>query len=362
MRTPLVLITGVHPEAIDSVMMSLSWDLPETVVVRHRIDPESQVLTRVVSHAGGVLEREEIELEHACVSCALREDIVPTLERLARDARWGSIVAGLPTATEAVRLSALLARDTRLARHLRLAGIVTAMGGPRLVGDLLVDDLLGDDLLRERGWHSNPGDERGVGEVACAQLELADVVVLDADQEPQAVDLVRALARPDAVFVAGADRIDAAALVAGRHRHASATQWSSPLLEVDVPTLGKGHAWRLDLSSTRPFHPDRLLDQIELLGAGRHRSRGCFWVPTRPDLVLEWSGAGGQLSIGRWGGWGRRSRRTHLVLTGVGPLPAELADAFRDLLLTPDEMGARSRWNVLEDGLEPWLGDIRDVA
>lgn len=357
MRTPLVLIDGVHPEAIDSVMLSLSWDLPGAVVVRHHIDPDSQVLTRIVSHAGGVLEREEIELEHACVSCALREDIVPTLERLGRDARWGSIVAGLPTATEATQLARALARDSRLARHLQLAGVVTTMGGASLV-----DDLLGDALLRERGWHSNPGDARGVGEVACAQLELADVVVLDADQGAEAVDLVRALARPGAELVLGADRLDPAALVAGRHRHAHASQWCSPVLEVDVPPLGAGRAWRLDLSSSRPFHPDRLLDQIERLGAGPHRSRGCFWVPTRPGVVLEWSGAGGQLSIGSWGTWGRRRPMTRLLLTGVGPLRAELAGAFHDLLLTPEELMARPRWSVLEDGLEPWLGDIRDVA
>ena len=56
---------------------------------------------RTISHAEGLLEQEQIPLEHACVSCALREDILPTLERLAQDGRWDSIVAGLPVATEA---------------------------------------------------------------------------------------------------------------------------------------------------------------------------------------------------------------------------------------------------------------------
>ena len=101
MRTPLLVVTGVDPVAMDATLMSLSWDLPDAVVVRHRIDPHSQVLTRTVSDASGVLEQEHVQLEHACVGCALREDILPTLERLGRDGRWRTIVSGLPTSTEA---------------------------------------------------------------------------------------------------------------------------------------------------------------------------------------------------------------------------------------------------------------------
>jgi G3E family GTPase len=358
MRTPLVVVTGVDPNAMDRAMVSLSWDLPRAVAVRHRIDPVSQILTRVVSDTSGVLDREEIPLEHACVTCALREDILPTLERLGREDRWSTIVSCLPTGTEADQLGTVLARDTRLARHLRLSGVVTAVGTNRLV-----EDLMGDDLLREHGLHTNPDDDRGVGEVACAQIEYADVLMLADEPGAEATDLVRALARPDALLVTGADQLDGNALAARRHQHHRTIAWCSPIPGVDLPGLGHSHAWRLDLSSPRPFHPDRLLDQIERLGAGRHRSRGCFWVPTRPGTVQEWAGAGGQLSIGGHGPRGRRTPLTRLILTGLGTTPTELIEAFEDLLLTPNEaLLDQRRWNVAEDGLEPWLGDIRDAA
>jgi G3E family GTPase len=357
-RTPLIVVTGVDPTVIDAAMLSLSWDLPQTAAVRHRIDPVSQVLTRTVSHAGGVLEHEDIALQHACVTCALREDIVPTLERLGRERRWGSIVAALPAGTEASQLAHLLASDSRLARHLRLSSIITALGS-----DGLVDDLLSDDLLRERGWHTNPGDDRGVGETACAQIELADVIVLPEDPRTEGTDLLRALARPDSDVVTGVDQLDGSALVAGRHQHKQAFGWSTPALDVELAPLGHSRAWRLDLSSPRPFHPERLVDQIERLGTGRHRSRGCFWLPTRPESALEWSGAGGQLSIGSYSTWTRRPPRTRLVFTGLGTAPADLVAAFEDLLVTAKEARLDQRhWDVPEDGLEPWLGDIRDVA
>jgi G3E family GTPase len=357
MRTPLVVVTGVDPVSMDATLLSLAWDLPRAVSVRHRIDPHSQVLTRTVSDVTGIVEQEETQLEHACVSCALREDILPTLERLARDDRWSTIVSGLPTATEAGQLPHALATNSRLARHLRLSNVIATVGATDVARDLL-----SDDLLRERGVHSNPHDDRGVGEVACAQVEFADVVVLDADPGVEATDLLHALARPGAPVVTGADRLDGAQLTADRHHHSLAAAWCSPELDIDLPPLGASHAWRLDLRSSRPFHPDRLLDQIERLGSGAHRGRGCFWVPTRPGDMLEWSGAGGQLSIGGYSPWGRRTPVTRLVVTGLGTPPGDMTAAFEEILLTPQEARQQQPWDVLEDGLEPWLGDIRDVA
>lgn len=358
MRTPVVVVTGVDPVVMDTALMSLSWDLPRAVSVRHRIDPHSQILTRIVSDASGILEQEHIRLEHACVSCALREDIVPTLERLARDDRWSSIVSGLPAGTEAGQLAHILATSSRLARRLKLSSVVAAVGSGNLV-----QDLLSDEQLCDRGVHTNPDDDRGAGEVGCAQIEFADVVVLDADPGTEATDLVRALARPGVPLVTGADQLDGTALSEQRHLHSLTAAWCSPEFGVGLPPLDGDHAWRLDLASRRPFHPDRLLDQIERLGTGVHRSRGTFWSPTRPGAVLEWSGAGGQLSIGSYSRWGRQTPATRLIFIGVGTPPPDLAAAFEELLLTPAEalLDPRS-WDVLEDGLEPWLGDIRDVA
>ena len=357
MRTSLVVVTSVDPAAMDATLLSLAWDLPRAVSVRHTIDPESQVLTRTVSDATGLLERHEVELEHACVSCALREDILPTLQRLAGDGRWSSIVSGLPVATEAGQLAQALATDTRLARRLKLSAVVAAVSASDAERDLI-----SDDLLRERGVHTNPYDDRGVGEVACGQIELADVLVLDAEPHPAAGDLLAALARPGAPILRGTDQVDGPGLVADRHHHSLASAWCSPELDVDVPALPPGRAWRLELRSSRPFHPERLLDHIERLGSGAHRARGCFWVPTRPGDLLEWSGAGGQLSIGGYSPWGRRTPMTRLLYTGLGTPPSDLVPAFEEVLLTPAEARRALPWDVVEDGLEPWLGDICDVA
>lgn len=354
MRVPVVLISGVDPDAMASAMVGLQFDLPDAVAVRHHIDVERGVLTRTVSDLTGVLESHETLLEHACVSCAIREDIVPTLERLARDGRWASIVAHLPVGAEAAHLCSVLTWDTRLARFLRISAVVAALGSAHPVRDLL-----GDDLLADRGRHCAHDDRRGVGEVLAAQVEYADVVVFDAAPDPVAAGLVAALARPEVSVLHGGHDLDGAALTGGLHQHARTDAWTCPARSDALPAVTAEGVWRLDLQSTHAFHPGRLLESLESLGGGAHRSRGCFWLPTRPGRTLEWDGAGGQLSIGDSGSWGRRTPFTRIVLTGVGGAPDHLRPAFEHLLLAPGETVAGPGG---EDGFEPWLGPIREVA
>jgi G3E family GTPase len=354
----VVLVTGVDPEPMAAVTVGLQWDLPGTVAVRHEIDVDRQVLTRVVSDAAGVVDQEEIELEHACVTCAIREDVVPTLERLARDGRWSSVLAHLPVGAEADQVCTVVALDTRLARHLRIVAVVAALSGRDLV-----EDLLGDALLRERGLHSSVEDARGVGEVGCAMVEYADVVAVTAPGTPEGLDLVRTLARPDATVVAGSEHLTGAEVLDRRHDHTRTNAWTSPLTTAELPPVASPLVWRAELTSPRAFHPDRLLEQLERIGAGRHRSRGCFSLPTRPGHAAVWDGAGGQLCIGTGDPWGRRTPQTRIALTGVGTAPAHLTEAFEEMLVRPEEaLPTEHSWRVTEDGFEPWLGEIRRVA
>lgn len=357
MRTDVIVLTGVDPDAMAATMVGLQFDLPGAVAVQHSIDVDRSVLTRLVSDMTGIVEHVQIDLEHACVSCAIREDIVPTLERLARADRWQTIISQLPLGAEAQQVCTVIGRETRLARHLRISAVVTSVDG-----ETAVEDLLGDDLLVERGTHSSADDRRGVGEVAAALVEYADLVVASGTTPTAAVELLQALARPQVPVVAGIEHLDAATFATRLHHHERSAGWTSPLRSGELPPPAWRHVWRLELTSPQPFHPGRLLDDIEQLGGGRHRSRGCFWLPTRPDRVAAWDGAGGQLSIGSGESWGRRMPETRLLFTGTGVPPARLTEAFGSMLLSPDEAATGGSWRHAEDGFEPWLGPIKRVA
>jgi G3E family GTPase len=148
-------------------------------------------------------------------------------------------------------------------------------------------------------------------------------------------------------------------VLGGRHDHAAGlrrrdARWVEPY---GGPT--EHGTWTLDLHSVRPFHPQRLLENIEALGGGRLRGRGRFWVPDRPDSICQWDGAGGQVSIGAVWRTGRELPTTHLVVTGQDPadLP-RVRDAFARCLLTVAEWAeGLTPWLGAEDPLAPWLGD-----
>jgi G3E family GTPase len=356
MRTvPVVVLTGVDADAMASATIALQWDLPNAVVVHHWIDVESGMLVRTVSDVTGVLERVEADLEHACVSCAVREDVVPTLERLARG-RWDAIVAHLPVGADAVQVCRVVAQDGQL-RGVRVAGVLCAVDGARLV-----DDLLGDELLRERGVQTAEDDDRGVAEVGAAQVEYADAVhILGAEESigDREVALVRALARPGALVLADGETLEPARLLAGIHDHAAAEAWAARVGSGPLHSVDSDHVWRLDLRADRPFHPDRLYQDIEAIGGGPRRSRGCFWLPTRPTVACVWDGAGGQLSIGVAEPWARRRPYTRILVTGMDDGRDAVAAAFRHCLLTDAELSRRGRfWESAGDGFEAWLGDI----
>jgi len=58
------------------------------------------------------------------------------------------------------------------------------------------------------------------------------------------------------------------------------------------------------LDDPRPFHPRRLWDVChQFLGAGIHRSKGFFWLPSRDDQVLVWNQAAGSIGLELLGYW-----------------------------------------------------------
>ncbi len=357
-RTPVILVTGIDAGAMDTATVGLQFDLPHAAVMRHTLDVPGQVLTRRVSDLTGLVEAEQMDLDHACVGCALREDIVPTLERLAATGRWGAIIAHLPVSAEALQVCRVIAMDKRIAPHVRISAVVHALDSTTAR-----HDLLGDDLLVERGVHTSEEDTRGLAEAHCALVEYADAIVtVGALDEPDA-DLLRALARPDALLVPDACDLDPEALTGDLHQHSRTERWVDVVRRGVLPPLASEHVWRMDLRTTRPLHPGRLLDGIEALGGGPRRSRGCFWLPTRPGTIGAWDGAGGQLSIGPASPWGRATPLTRIVVTGLDDEREALLEAFHDALLSDTEATERGLyWEVAHDGLEPWLGHIIRAA
>lgn len=357
LKVPVILIAGLDPETMAIATMALGWDLPNAVAVRHDLDPSRDTLIRTISDATGLIEREEVELDHACASCALREDVIPTLERLAASGRWDAIVSQLPPTASPAQVCRVTSWDPARAPHVRISAVVAALNDATLDGDLL-----GDELLCEVDLPVREDDRRGLAETACALVEYADVVFTPQEIEPDERDLISALMRPGALFLESVSKLDGGELATGLHHCETSDDWVEAVRRDPIPSP-EGAAWALDVHSDRPFHPGRLQEFVAVLGGGPRRSRGCFWLPTRPHQLCIWNGAGGQLSIGTEDTWGPESPLTRIVIIGLDGGHEALAAAFRACLLTDKELDESGPyWEAFEDGFEPWLGPIRRAA
>jgi hypothetical protein len=155
---PVVLVAGVSTTPMVSAAIALQWDLPSVLAVQHAIDPAREVLVRTVSDITGLIERVEIDVEHACTSCAIREDIVPTLERLAASGTWETIVAQLPVTAEPMQVCRVVEGMPGVAPHTRIVVVGTDEGRDTLEAALR-SCLLTDDEIERHGlrWRV-PGD------------------------------------------------------------------------------------------------------------------------------------------------------------------------------------------------------------
>lgn len=354
MKLPVTVLTSMDPVLRDTATGVALWGDPGTVLLRY--DLARDALHRLVAEFGQVVEDVRVPLEHACLGCALREDVLPTVAAVARSGRFTHLVLALPVAGEPLAALQALAHGVDgaddLADLVTVTGVVALCHGPSLLEDLLGEELLTGDGVVEGA------EERSVGEVLAHQLDEADLVLVDGEL-PQRSAVLLDHVTPAGVTVADLLAADSSDLLAPR-RVATA----EPLRRSDLRAVRPSGAddrlgvFTLDLTTPAALHPQRLLAEIEAVGAGRLRARGVFWVPSRPGVVCAWDGAGGQLSIGTIGQWDARHGerpRTRLVVTGVDEGDAErVSAAFERILATEHECAG---WSAPEDGLEPWLGE-----
>lgn len=353
---PVVACCSTDEVLRASVTGGLLLDIPGAVVIRHDIDAGAGTLRRLVHDATGTIEDRVRDLAHACLGCALREDIVPAIREVAF-ARPSAIVLALPVTAEPVPvLQALVELASEGA--IQVGGVVTAVDGSDLAWDLC-----GDDLLRERGLALSEDDERAMGEVLARQLEGADLVVTAEGPDAIGRALLDHMTAPG-VAVAPLHEADVASLLEPRDLESVAHR-GDPLVAAASGESEREGVWTVELESWRPFHPERLMEHLHTLGGGPGRSRGVFWLPTRPDLVCHWDGAGGQLSLGDFSTWSDSGCPSHtrLVVTGVDGDPREIVDVFEKTLLTDAELAAGlDGWAGRDDGFDPWLGERRGAA
>ncbi|MEV5892373.1 hypothetical protein [Nonomuraea fuscirosea] len=78
MSTPVVLVAGLHGAARTAAVDELLARCPGSVAVHHDLaDITRDRVRRIVRDGGRVLETADVRLAHGCVTCTVREDLLP---------------------------------------------------------------------------------------------------------------------------------------------------------------------------------------------------------------------------------------------------------------------------------------------
>lgn len=377
---PVVLVAGLHADARRAAVARLLATVPGSVALHHDLATAADgTVHRTVRDAECTLSAGEAPLVNDCACCALREDLVPELERLAASGLCGLAVVELWDSVEPKSMAEVLVATAPEA--VRLVGVVTAVD-PALVLPFLSS---GDDLA-EAGLAAAAHDGRTVGDTFARQLEYAPLLALaGGPDDPDCTDrallvqlhsTARRIALDDPGFPAAATAgFDIEAAAARVHP-------ASALLPQDADDHGvTTYVWR----HRRPFHPGRLYAALEDLTCAAPRSRGRFWLAERPDTLLSWDAAGGSLCVDNLGPWlaalpeaawemvppTRRAaaaldwdpefgdRGQHLVFVSPGLDVDGLRRLLDSCLLTDEEYGAgRAAWQRMTSAFDELLDPV----
>ncbi|MBT2382748.1 GTP-binding protein [Streptomyces sp. ISL-11] len=397
---PVVLVGGLHADARRTAVDRLLHTVPGAVALHHDLATAAAgTVRRTVRDRSGTLDEGETPLVNDCACCALREDLMPELERLAAGGDCRLAVVELWDSVEPKAMAEVVAAHG--GEGVRLTGVVTAVD-PALVLPALG---CGDDLA-EAGLAAAATDRRTVADTFARQLEYATVLALVEDTaapagEETAEDGPTAFGAPvdpaDAVdhalldqLVPTARRIPvnsvdlAAAAVAGFDVEAAAARQDPACALLPQEADAEG-VTTLVWQRRRPFHPGRLYAALEDITCAAARSRGRFWLADRPDTLLAWDAAGGALCVESAGPWlaalpdaawdmvpaTRRvaaaldwhpehgDRLQHLTFTSPGLDRDGLRSLLESCLLTDDEYAAGpAAWRLLSTAFDELLDPV----
>ncbi|MEM7299647.1 MAG: GTP-binding protein [Pseudomonadota bacterium] len=255
-----------------------------------------------------------VEMSNGCICCTLRDDLLDEVRRLADEGRFDYLLIESTGISEPLPVAATFDfRDEggqSLSDVSRLDTMVTVVDAVNLL-----KDYSSHDFLKDRGEVMGDEDQRALVHLLTDQIEFADVVVLNkvSDAGTGRVDaarkIIRSLNADARIIETDHSDVDAGSILdtglfdfEKAHEH---PMWAKELYGFadHVPETEEYGVASYVYRARQPFVPEKIVDLLNGPMPGVIRSKGHFWIATRPDWVVEFSLAGSLSSItplGRW--------------------------------------------------------------
>jgi G3E family GTPase len=353
---------------------------------------EVNIDAQLVRDGGAKLSRTEeklVEMSNGCICCTLREDLLLEIQRLARERKFDYLLIESTGISEPLPVAETFTfRDENgvsLADIARLDTLVTVVDALNFLRDYSSSDLLGD-----RGESLGEKDQRSVVDLLVDQIEFCDVIVLNktdlvsADELRQLHGILCGLNPAAKIVHSEYGRIALSdVLNTGLFdfdKAAAAPGWLCELRGEHTPETEQYGIGSFVFRARRPFHPERFWQWLHSEWRGVIRSKGYFWIASRPAWVGQWSQAGAAAQYGAAGMWWaaikksewpadeesllaieRRwqepfgDRQQEIVIIGLEMQQDALIENFEMCLLTDAEMAlGEKQWREFPDPFPRW--------
>ena len=245
-----------------------------------------------------------VEMSNGCICCTLREDLLVEVGKLAKDGRFDYLVIESTGISEPLPVAETFTfadeNGVSLGDIATLDTMVTVVDAVNFLNDY---EQAND--LQDTGESLGEDDERSVADLLVDQVEFADVILISKtdlitnDELNKLTAILNTLNTQANIIPISNGHINInEVLNTGLFNFERAQQapgWLKEMRGEHIPETEEYGISSFNYTARRPFDPEKFynfLHSTEQFGK-LIRSKGYFWLATRPLFCAQWSQAGG---------------------------------------------------------------------
>ena len=336
-------------------------------------------------------EEKLVEMSNGCICCTLREDLLEEVANLAQAGRFDYLVVESTGISEPLPVAETFTfadeNGVSLSDVANLDTMVTVVDAVNFLNDY--DEA---KYLQDTGESLGEDDERSVTDLLIEQVEFADVILVskvdlvETSEIQRLSAILRTLNTEAKIIPITKGQVEIDEVLDTRlfsfEKAEQAAGWLKEMRGDHIPETEEYGIGSFAYKARRPFHPEKFHDFLhttERFGK-LIRSKGYFWLASRPQFAGQWSQAGGIAHYGFAGMfWMAVPRenwptdpdsleainqlwvepfgdmRQELVFIGQDLDQAGMTQALNTCLLSEEEMlEGKAMWMSLPDPFPAW--------
>lgn len=256
-------------------------------------------------------EEKRVEMSNGCICCTLREDLLLEVNELAKTGRFDYLVIESTGISEPLPVAETFTFEDEdgvsLSDVAKLDTMVTIVDAVNFLNDY--DKA---QSSQEKGEHLGEDDERSVSDLLVDQVEFADVILIcktdlvSTEESERLTAILKTLNTSASIIAIENGQVDLDRVLNTNlfdfEKAQQAPGWLQEMRGEHVPETEEYGIGSFSYHARRPFHPEKFYQFLH--GTQQYgkliRSKGYFWLATRPEFAGQWSQAGGHRSLWFW--------------------------------------------------------------